>query len=302
MKIDRLIGILSLLLQREKVTAKELSEKFEVSYRTVLRDIDSLNMAGIPVASSIGKGGGFYIMEGYKIDKTLLSSEDMQLIFAGLKGLDSVSGSNRYRRLMDKLKVESLATSDNIIIDLSYWDKSVVSEKIEIINKAVSENAKISFTYHSPNGESQRIIEPYRLIFQWAGWYVWGYCLKRNDYRMFKLTRLTDLKISEEKCEKRDIPPFVSDKLRHTEGEIEATARFDKSVKWRIIDEFGTELPKFDTEGNSTLTFTWSDVPSFYRYILSFGDDAEILNPKEYREEFKELLNNIQNKYKGENL
>ncbi|MCM1488302.1 MAG: YafY family transcriptional regulator [Firmicutes bacterium] len=299
MKIDRLIGILSLMLQKERVTAREISEKFEVSRRTVLRDIESINMAGIPVASSKGKGGGFYIMEGYKIDKTLLSAEDMQLIFAGLKGLDSVSGSRRYRQLMDKLKSEndSIGIGDNIMIDLAYWDKSMVAEKLEIVKRAADKGLRIAFTYHSPTGESKREIEPYRLIFQWAGWYAWGYCLLRRDYRMFKLTRITDLRILEEKCEKREIPPYVCDKLLHTEGEIEVSVKFDKSVKWRIIDEFGAELPEFDSEGNSLLTFTWSDIPHLYRYLLSFGDNAEILSPREYRDGFVELLNKIQNKY-----
>lgn len=297
MKIDRLIGILSLLLQKEKVTAKELSEKFEVSVRTVLRDIESINMAGIPIASSKGKGGGFYIMDGYKIDKTLLSSEDMQLIFAGLKGLDSVSVGNRYKRLMDKLKGESASAGDNIVIDLSYWDKSVVAEKLETVKEAIDKGVKIAFTYHSPMGESRREIEPYRLIFQWAGWYVWGYCLLRGDYRMFKLTRITDLMLLKEKCNERKIPPYVCDKLLHTKGEIKATVKFDKSVKWLVIDQFGTELPEFDSEGNSLLTFTWSDVPSFYKYVLSFGGSAEILSPLEYREEFKGFVKEIASKY-----
>lgn len=299
MKIDRLIGILSLLLQKEKVTAKELSEKFEVSVRTILRDIESINMAGIPVASSKGKGGGFYIMEGYKVDKTLLSSEDMQLIFAGLKGLDSVSEGRRYKQLMDKLKSGEAGTAvnDSIIIDLAYWDKSVVAEKLDMIKSAVNKALRIAFTYHSPTGESRRQIEPYRLIFQWAGWYVWGYCLQRRDWRMFKLTRITGLEVLNEKCGQKEIPPYTCDKLLHTKGEIKATVKFDKSVKWRIIDEFGTELPQFDGEGGSLLTFTWSDIPAFYRYILSYGGNAEILSPHEYREGFKKHIKEIMSKY-----
>lgn len=114
---------------------------------------------------------------------------------------------------------------------------------------------------------------------------------------MFKLTRLTDLKCTDEPCRLREVPEYTCDKLRHTKGETEVTARFDRSLKWRIIDEFGTELPRFDENGDIFLTFTWSDNPSLYSYILSFGDKAEILSPKEFRREFCELIKNISEKY-----
>ncbi|MDE6020015.1 MAG: YafY family transcriptional regulator [Ruminococcus sp.] len=300
MKIDRLIGILSILLQKDKITTAELAEKFEVSRRTILRDIDTLNMSGIPVVSEQGQRGGISIMDGYKVDRTILSSEDMQAILSGLKSLDSVSGTNRYRQLMEKISADDTASinADNhIIVDLSNWDKSVVADKIELIKKAIEQQCIISFRYFSPNGESKRRMEPYHLIFQWSNWYVWGYCCLRNDYRMFKLTRLTDLECTGESCELREVPEYTCDKLRHTKGEIEVTARFEKSLKWRIIDEFGAEIPRFDENGDILLTFTWSDIPSFYSYILSFGDKAEIISPKESRREFRELIKRISEKY-----
>lgn len=114
---------------------------------------------------------------------------------------------------------------------------------------------------------------------------------------MFKLTRLAELQCTGEKCAERTVPEYTCDKLRHTKGSIEAEVRFDRSVKWRIIDEFGTELPQYDEDGNILLRFTWSDVPSFFQYILTFGDRAEILSPEEYRQEFSELLKRIFHKY-----
>lgn len=300
MKIDRVIGILSILLQREKVTASELAEEFEVSRRTIIRDIEEIGKAGIPIVTFQGQGGGISIMEGYRLDRTLLSNDDMKAILAGLKSLDSVSGTKRYRQLMSKLSADDPDTinmGDQLIIDLSSWDKAAVSEKIELIKKAIDSRLKIRFTYFSPTGESSREIEPYHLIFQWASWYVWGYCCMRNDYRMFKLTRLTDLECTGEPCELREVPEYTCDKLRHTKGEIEVTAKFDKSLKWRVIDEFGTELPRFDENGDILLTFTWSDIPAFYSYILSFGDKAEILFPEKYRSGFRELVKRISEKY-----
>lgn len=300
MKIDRLIGILSILLQRDKVTAAELAEKFEVSRRTIVRDIEDLGKAGIPVAASQGRGGGISVMEGFKLDRTLLSEEDMKAILTGLQGLDSVSESSRYRRLMDKLDAEkavgAVGAGNSIIVDLSSWDKNAVSPKLETIKQAAESNKKISFMYYSPERTERREIEPYRLVFQWASWYVWGFCTKRNDYRMFKLTRMTDLAVGEE-FSPRDIPVYTCDKLRHTRGEIAVRVRFDSSVKWRLVDEFGAEYLTEDKDGSITLDFTWSDVPSFYSYIAGFRDAAEIISPEEYREEFSELLEKMLKKY-----
>lgn len=296
MKIDRLIGILSVLLQRNKITAAELAEKFEVSQRTVYRDIEDLSKAGIPVAAERGINGGVYIMDSYKMDRTLLSTEDMSAIIAGLKSLDSVCETNKYRQLMDKLYAER-DNSGSIIIDLSMWDKTYIAPKLELIKEAVEKRQLISFTYYSPERTEERRIEPYRLIYQWSSWYVWGYCLDRKAMRLFKLSRMTELVNLHIPFEKRDIPEYSCDKLRHTKGEIEAEVKFDKSVKWRIIDEFGAELPRYDDEGNVYLKFTWSDVPSFFRYILTFGDCAEIISPAKYRREFTELLKNISAKY-----
>lgn len=300
MKIDRLIGILSILLQREKVTAPYLAEKFEVSRRTINRDIETLSKAGIPVVTSQGAGGGLSIMEGYKLDKTLLTSSDMQAIISGLRSLDSVSGTNSYRLLMEKLSIEDKNPVDadrSVIVDLSSWDKSAVSDKFDLIKHAIENSQRIEFYYCSPNGECDRSLEPCHLIFQWSDWYVWGYCMMRNDYRMFKLSRMSRLKNTGEACAKREIPEYTSDKLCHTKDEIEATVRFDKEVKWRVVDEFGADRIGYDEDGDIVLTFTWSDIPAFYRYILSFGDKAEILEPESYRKGFEEIIIKMKKKY-----
>ena len=300
MKLNRLIGIISILLQKDKTTIAELAEKFEVSYRTVIIDIEAINMAGIPIASERGKGGGVYIMSSYKIDRTVLSSEEMQFILTGLQSLDSVSGTNRYKQLMDKLSADSagiIKSGDTVIIDLSGWDKTGLSKKIETIKAAMENNETISFRYCAPNGSTEREIEPYHLIFQWSGWYVWGYCLLREDYRMFRLSRLTDLKNTDRKREKRQVPEYVSDKLYHSPDEIKATVKFHNSVKWRLADDYENIDVNINEHGDITLNLTWSDTESFYRYIASFEDKAEIIAPEEYRKEFKSIIKKIYDKY-----
>lgn len=300
MKISRLVSILSVLLQKEKVTAAYLAERFEVSKRTILRDIECLNNAGIPIATTQGHDGGIMIMDGYKIDKTLLSSQELYSIIDGLKGLDSISGTNRYKQLMEKLSADAsdvLTDNNHFIIDLSGWDKSAFSDKITLIKNAVEQRRTISFRYISPTGESVRTIEPYHIVFQWSSWYVWGYCTMRQDYRMFKLSRMVELTLDNEFFVGRAVPEYTCDKLRHTTGGITASVRFDKSVKWRIADEFGVDFLRYNSDGDIEVTFTWSDVPAFYQYILSFGDKAEILSPEEYRQGFAEVLKNMQKNY-----
>ncbi|HBH95145.1 MAG TPA: DNA-binding transcriptional regulator [Ruminococcaceae bacterium] len=300
MKLNRLIGIISILLQKDKVTVKELAEKFEVSYRTVLRDIEAINLAGIPVATDRGKAGGVYIMENYKIDRTVLSSEEMQFILTGLQSLDSVSGGSSYKQLMEKLSLKSADMSksdDTILIDLSGWDKTGLSEKIDIIKAAMEKNRTISFSYYAPSGNTSREIEPYHLIFQWSGWYVWGYCLLRRDYRMFKLSRLAGLKLTDKEREKRSVPEYVNEKFEHTPGEIKATVKFHNSVKWRLADEFENQSLNNEESEYITVTMTWSDAESFFQHISTFGDKAEIIAPREYREEFKRIIKKIYDKY-----
>ena len=167
MKLDRMIGILAVLLQQEKVTAPWLAEKFEVSRRTINRDIERLCMAGIPIVTSRGAGGGISIMEGYKIDRTLLTSSDMQAILAGLRSLDSVSGTGRYAQLMDRLlpgASELLSGDPHILIDLSSWYKTALAPKLELLHEAIENSRLVSFSYHAPSGESSRLVEPYDLI------------------------------------------------------------------------------------------------------------------------------------------
>ena len=244
MKIDRLIGILSILLQKEKVTAPELAEMFEVSKRTINRDIDDLCRAGIPIVTSQGTGGGISIMDGYRMDRTILSSKDMQMIMAGLRSLDSVSGSNYYSRLMEKIKAgstEFVSGSESILIDLSSWNKDSISPKIELIQDAIELGKTVKFEYYSPKGNSEREIEPYYLIFKWSSWYVYGYCLLRNDFRLFKLNRMTKIAHVRNFVKRGDVPmPDLSnERVFPSKGKVKAI--FDASMKWHLIEEYGIE-------------------------------------------------------------
>lgn len=302
MKIDRLIGILSILLQQKKVTAPYLAGKFEVSRRTINRDIEALCRAGIPLVTTQGAGGGISIMDGYSIDKTLLTSSDMQAILAGLRSLDSVAGSSRYQQLMDKLSPEHseiLTSSQHILIDLSSWYKSSLAPKIELIQAAIERKELIEFEYYAPGTEGKRKIEPYLLVFQWASWYVWGYCPKRRDYRMFKLNRMPEVKSTGEKFEARELPEFKIEKETVFPALVSVKALFEPSFKWRLIEEYGPESFQVQEDGRLLFQFGFMDKESIFGWILSFADHAELLEPVGLREELKKLLGSMQKKYES---
>lgn len=301
MKIDRLIGILAILLQQEKVTAPVLAEKFEVSRRTISRDIEAICKAGIPIVTTQGQNGGISIMEGYRIDRTLLTSSDMQAILAGLRSLDSVSGTNRYQQLMDKLCVDNSGlpiSEHHILIDLSSWYKDSLTPKIELIQEAISRCQCIVFDYCAPKGESRRQIEPYQLMFQWSSWYVWGYCLEKEGFRLFKLNRMTELKNTCCLFEPRKMPlPEVSAE-RIFPASIWVKVCLEPEVKWRLVDEFGIDSFTEQPDGKLLLSQWFCEKESLFGWLLSFGENAELLEPEELREELAVHLQKISRKYK----
>ena len=299
MKLDRMIGILSILLQQEKVTAPYLAEKFEVSRRTINRDIEALCMAGIPLVTEPGAKGGVSIMEGYRIDRTLLSRADMQAILAGLRSLDSVSGTNRYAQLMEKLSAgaSNLLTGDmHILIDLSSWHKASLSPKIELLHQAILLERRVSFTYFAPRGESKRTVEPYDLIFQWASWYLWAWCEWREDFRLFKLVRMRDLQMGEG-FEKRSAPlPNLSPE-RIFPPLYQVKARVRPEYKWRLVEEYGGESFTVQPDGSLLFSAGFMDKTSIVTWIVSFGDGAELLEPAEFRQDILKFAEGIREKY-----
>ncbi len=299
MKIDRLIGILSILLQQDKVTAPFLAEKFEVSRRTINRDIEDLCKAGIPLVTSQGVNGGISIMEGYKIDSTLLTSADMQAILAGLRSLDSVSGTNRYAQLMEKLSVgasDLLPGGQHILIDLSSWSKTALSPKIELIHGAIEYGRCVSFQYYAPKGESSRLLEPYYLIFRWASWYVWGYCRERKDYRLFKLNRMTELRM-EEPFEKQAAPlPDLSNETVFPHTHL-VKALIAPEYRWRLIEEYGPDCYTPQEDGKLLFSFGFTDEDTILGWILSFQGGAELLEPAALRKRLIAFGQKLQKQY-----
>lgn len=302
MKIDRHIGILSVLLQKDTVTAPYLAEQFEVSRRTINRDIEDLCKAGIPIVTKQGVNGGISIMEDYKLDKTLFTQREMQDILAGLRSLDSVNGTNRYGKLMEKLSVGSsdfMVGNQSVLIDLSSWYKEALAPKIELIRTSIDKCRELEFAYYSPKGESVRRIEPYYLIFQWASWYVWGWCQKREDFRMFKLNRMEHLQISEKVFARRQVPmPDLSNE-KIFPGGIKVKALFEPECKWRLVEEFGSESFTEQEDGKLLFQADYTDKENLITWLMSFRDKVELLEPKEIRDEIRISIECMKKKYEG---
>ncbi len=301
MKIDRLIGILSILLQEEKTTAPELAERFEVSRRTINRDIEDLCKAGIPVRTIQGTGGGISIMDGYRMDRTILTSKDMQMILAGLRSLDSVSGSSYYSQLMEKIRSgssEFICGRDCILIDLSSWYKETLVPKIETIQNAIAERRLISFWYYAPAGEGERIVEPYYLVFRWSSWYLWGWCLDRKDFRLFKLNRMDKLTETDTKFSCREIPMPDLSTEKIFPGGIKVRALFAQDMKWRLAEEFGPHSFTQTDDGKLLFTADYTDMESLVTWLMTFGAKAEVLEPKQARDIIRKNAREILQLYK----
>lgn len=303
MKIDRLIGILSILLQEKRVTAPELAARFEVSRRTINRDIEDLCRAGIPVCTVQGAGGGISIMGGYCMDRTILTSKDMQMILAGLRSLDSVSGSTYYGQLMEKIQAgssEFLSGRDSILIDLSSWYADSLAPKIEMILSAIENRHLLTFQYYAPSGESTRRIEPYFLMFRWRSWYVWGWCLDRKDYRLFKLNRMDKVAVSDQAylCRNVSMPDLSNEKI--FPGGIKVKALFAPDVKWRLVEEFGPHCFTEAEDGRLLFSADYTDAENLIAWILTFGAKAEVLEPAGIRNEIRSRAAEIAKIYREE--
>jgi len=290
MKIDRLIGIITILLQKDKVTAPELAERFEVSRRTINRDIEDISKAGIPIVTTQGSGGGISILDSYKLDKTLLSNDELQAIFSGLKGIDSISKTSYLTKMVEKLSGKSnrIQADDSIIIDLSSHYQEPLTQKIDVLKNAIHARQCVSFRYYYKKGESVRCIEPYHIIFKWSSWYVFGYCLDRKAYRLFKINRLWNIRFLDKGFVPREIPENeLQLDAYFSSNTIHLKAVFSKSEKYRLIEEYGVDCYSITDSGELLLEQDFASYDNMRSWIFSFGDKVTILEPQQLCEDRK---------------
>lgn len=300
MKIDRLIGIITTLQQKKTVTAPYLAEKFEVSRRTINRDIEDICKAGIPIITTQGAKGGISIMDGFSLDTTVFTEQELTAIFTGLRSLDTVSNSASAEKLAQKIGgSEAIRLTDNMMIDLASFYKGSLVEKIDTIKRAIKDSRCITFHYYYDKGETDKLIEPYLIVFKWSDWYVFGFCKERQDFRMYKLRRLWDLVISEETFTVREIPEEKKQFGSHMTDDYVIAAVYDPSVKYRLVEEYGPR--SFTEQGDGTLYTEWgfTRTESAIEWFLSFGNKVKVLSPPEMVEQMKDTLNSMKDLYKS---
>ena len=300
MKSERQLTILSILLQKESITVSELAKKLEVSKRTIQRDIDTLALSGIPIVTRQGLGGGISILDSFKLNKTLLTDNEMAAILSGLRSLDSVSQGNSNRYLMEKLSEGSscvVTGSEYMLIDLSSWFHDSITQKINTLKAAISNHKLVSFRYISPKSDEIRRVEPYYLVFQWSNWYVWAYSIERSAMRLFKLNRIDSINVLDESFidRKPDLPNLISQNFFNQGQEV--SVAFDSSVKWRVYENFGVENVSTLPDGRILFKGKYSDEEYFLSFMLTFTDKAEILEPIELRDKLIKLTNDIRGVY-----
>ena len=302
MKIDRLIGIITVLQNNKKVTAPYLAKKFEVSRRTINRDIEDICKAGIPIVTTQGNEGGISIMEGFKLDTTVFTTDELEAILVGLKSFDSVSTHSASHRLINKISPNRptvMSLADSISIDLSSHYKDSLAPKIAQLREAIQQKRVVTFHYYYNKGEDDKRIEPYQIVFQWSSWYIFGFCLKKQEFRLYKLNRLWDLQTTEEEFIPREIPAECLDFNRHIPDHYEITAVFDPSEKYRLIEEYSFGCFRELEDGRLLFKRGFTNLEVAVSWFLGFGDRVEMLEPIEMRSLMKGEIQKMLKRYQS---
>lgn len=290
MKLDRLMGILTVLMQFDRVTAPYLAERFEVSRRTINRDIDALCRAGIPVVTQQGSNGGISIAEGFKLDKSVLTSDELASLIAAVKGIGTVGNESEMRRTLDKLSPtgdQVVSLKESIVIDLASHYRGSLTQKIELIKRAIRERRQIAFDYYYEKGESRRVLEPYLVVFQWTAWYVFGYCPLRQDFRLFKLARSWNLALLDEGYAPREIPEEKLDLNARFTDHLTLTALFDPSARYQLIEAYGLDCYTETENGQLLFEVGYTNEDYMMGWLLAFGGKVKVLSPTSLAEKIQ---------------
>ena len=294
MKMNRLISIIMLLLERKIISAAELARTFEVSKRTIYRDIEIINEAGIPITTYPGINGGISIMEQFKVDKRLFSDTDLTTLLIGLSGVHSALDTKETKQALSKLRAMIPKEKQNnideltnrITIDLSPWQEDRARERyLQTINSAIDEHRILSFDYSDSKGDiSFREVEPYRLLHKSNSWYLQGFCLLRQEMRTFRFSRMRRLNITEQVFTPKK-PEFsaITNVIDNEIPQIMVKIRFDETLKGQMLSYFN-DLDIISEADKYTATIPIFEGDIGIRFLLSLGESCECLEPHTIRE------------------
>jgi len=296
---SRLFEIIYLLLNKERVTAKELAERFDVSTRTIYRDIDTISLAGIPVYSEKGKGGGISLLPDFVLSKSIFSEQEQNEILSMLHGLSQIQSADS-EQLLQKLSAIFNKTAVNWLeVDFSDW--SYESEdlwggfKTAILSRRIAE-----FDYYSSYSEkTHRRVEPIQLWFKSKAWYLRAYDLDKKDLRLFKLNRMRGLVVTDEIFSKRDllVEETVGVPPSNQKPDVTLRLRVKSEMAFRVLDEFAAGVEEQSEDGSYIISVCWPEDNWIYGTILSFGEFIEVLEPPHVREIIREKAKKISEQY-----
>ncbi len=298
MQTQRLFEIVYILLDKKKVTARELAERLGVSRRTVLRDLETLALAKVPVCTLPGKGGGVSLLDGYTLDRALLSDEDRANILLGLKAvLPAGADGSALSRLGALLPAEDSCPME---VDYSRWSNPAGDRaKFSMLKDAVTRRRAIAFDYPDSAGNiTERTALPLRLVFKGQAWYVQAYCLLRRDYRTFKINRMIEPRVLDDTFDASSYsPPPVAAEAVAPEHTIRIKAVFAPAVTYRVYDEFPPGSITRNGDGTFTIEVEMPFGEWVYGYLLSFGENVRIIEPLCLREELSEKIRKMSQNY-----
>lgn len=294
MQINRLFEIIMILLNKETVTAKELADHFEVSTRTIYRDIDTLSLSNIPIYTNKGSGGGISILPEFTIDKSLLSEKEQCDIISALHNLKATKFSE-----LDSVisKLGAIFKNPNnynwVEVDFSHWGSDEEEKnKFNNLKSAILSHNVVEFDYVNSYGEiTKRGVEPVKLMFKGQAWYLQGFCQSKQDTRIFKISRIRNLEVKDKTFSITNLLDSPIETIKAQDNKtITLKLRFKPEILYRVYDEFSHENINNNEDGTVEVTKSFPEGEWIYGYILSFGPLVEVLEPKDVREKLKEQL------------
>jgi predicted DNA-binding transcriptional regulator YafY len=304
-KIDRLIAITTILLNKGRVTANELAERFEVSTRTIYRDIEVLSSAGVPVYACKGNGGGIELMEGYTLDRTLFNGQESESILLALKTLQAVNYPE-IDVILEKLgsMFKNAIADDWVEVDFSPWGSGPEEGlKFKLIQRAILGRTVIQFEYSGADGKrNKRTVEPMKLLFKAKAWYLRAWCQTKGDFRVFRITRMRDVVLTDQKFERKADNFKIEDpdeKLPDS-ALVDLHLKFHPRAAYRLYDDYADQIIKRNEDGSLELQISFPEDDWVYGYLLSFGPDVEVLEPKHIRKIICERMRQALKLYKDE--
>ncbi|WP_312108392.1 helix-turn-helix transcriptional regulator [Brevibacillus reuszeri] len=301
MKLERLLAIIMMLLNRRRLSARELADHFEVSLRTIYRDLDAINAAGIPIVAYPGSSGGYEIMESFTIDRQYLSLEELVAVIAALKGVHSSTEDKQIGQLLEKINALLSTSSPSIaynqhpvVYDFNPWGSTpAIAQKVSTLRDAIARKMRVSIVYTKIGGQSEeRTIEPISLIIKGYVWYVYAYCRRRMEYRLFRLSRIEQLVVLTEEFmpHKSEVDKLVWQEDWDTGPRVELVLRFAPAVHVRVRDMFQPETIEIQEDGYLLVRTVMADDEWLHGMLLSYGESLFVLEPAYIKERMGETI------------